>query len=118
MLFEEDFFCVFFVEIGNGGDNQEFLNEGETFVFAFVHDVLLGSAPKYSLQKDDGYFSFGEIFGGRGFLFEFFFAEACFVLLDVHVGICFIVGSAGSGDDISECFDVVADYLIFFFLWF
>ena len=44
MLLEQDLFGLVFGQVGNLGDNQQFLNQRKSLFLTFVHDVLLGPA--------------------------------------------------------------------------
>lgn len=62
MLFEENVFCLLFIEIWNFSYNQQFFDKSQPLVFSFVHYILLGPSSQDSLQKDNRHFPLYRIF--------------------------------------------------------
>ena len=116
MFFQEDLFGLVLGQIGDFGDNQKLLDEGESFFFPFIHDILLCPASQNSLQEQHSNLSFNFILLRRRLFVQFLFGDALFPVDDIHVFIVSVVGGGRTGYHISQCLDIVAHSFVLLFL--
>ena len=71
MLFQQDVLSLVFREIGDFGDDEQLLDQGEAFLLSLVHDILLCSSSQDPLQEKDSHFSLDVVLGGARLALQF-----------------------------------------------
>lgn len=71
MFFQQDIFGLVLRQIRDFGDDEQLLDQSESFLLSFVHDVLLCSSSEDPLQEKNSHFSFDVILGRTRLALQF-----------------------------------------------